>query len=107
MSNSKYKEIQQCTNWHVFCSSRALYRGIERRRIKLNQKGGEYFMELLKRLLVEEDGQGLVEYTLIVVLVALVFWVAIKNTNIGSQLASGWSKVANCVGDPQACSSSS
>jgi Flp pilus assembly pilin Flp len=35
-------------------------------------------MELLKRLLVEEDGQGLVEYTLIVVLVALVFWVAIK-----------------------------
>ena len=35
-------------------------------------------MELLKRLMVEEDGQGLVEYTLIVVLVALVFWVAIK-----------------------------
>ncbi len=34
-------------------------------------------MELLKRLLVEENGQGLVEYTLIVVLVALVFWVAI------------------------------
>ena len=45
-------------------------------------------MELLKRLLVEEDGQGLVEYTLIVVLVALVFWVAIKETNIGSGLAS-------------------
>ena len=40
-------------------------------------------MELLKRLMVEEDGQGLVEYTLIVVLVALVFWVAIKSTNIG------------------------
>jgi hypothetical protein len=30
-------------------------------------------MELLKRLLVEEEGQGLVEYTLIVVLVALGF----------------------------------
>ena len=30
-------------------------------------------MDLLNRLLVEEDGQGLVEYTLIVVLVALVF----------------------------------
>jgi Flp pilus assembly pilin Flp len=29
-------------------------------------------MELLKHLLVEEEGQGLVEYTLIVVLVALV-----------------------------------
>ena len=64
-------------------------------------------MELLKRLLVEEDGQGLVEYTLIVVLVALVFWVAIKNTNIGSQLASGWSRVIACVGDPQACTTSS
>ena len=64
-------------------------------------------MELLKRLLVEEDGQGLVEYTLIVVLVALVFWVAIKNTNIGSQLASGWSKVTACVGDPQNCTTAS
>lgn len=71
------------------------------------RKGGERFMELLKRLLVEEEGQGLVEYTLIVVLVALVFWVAIKNTNIGSQLASGWSKVTACVGDPSACDSSS
>lgn len=64
-------------------------------------------MNLLKRLLVEEDGQGLVEYTLIVVLVALVFWVAIKNTNIGDQLASGWSKVTVCVGAPSACDSAS
>jgi Flp pilus assembly pilin Flp len=46
-------------------------------------------MELLKRLVIEEDGQGLVEYTLIVLLVALVFWVAIKNTNIGSALTQG------------------
>ncbi len=64
-------------------------------------------MNLLKRLLIEEEGQGLVEYTLIVVLVALVFWVAIKNTNVGSQLASGWSKVTACVGDPAGCTSSS
>jgi Flp pilus assembly pilin Flp len=64
-------------------------------------------MELMKRLLVEEDGQGLVEYTLIVVLVALVFWVAIKSTNIGSQLASGWSKVTACVGTPSACDANS
>ena len=63
-------------------------------------------MELLKRLLVEEDGQGLVEYTLMVVLVALVFWVAIKNTNIGSQLASGWSKVTAYIATPSACTSS-
>jgi Flp pilus assembly pilin Flp len=36
----------------------------------------------------------LVEYTLIVV---LVFWVAIKNTNIGSGLAPTWSKISDCV----------
>ena len=64
-------------------------------------------MDSFKRLLVEEDGQGLVEYTLIVVLVALVFWVAIKNTNIGDQLGSGWSKVTSCVTTPSACDSSS
>ena len=64
-------------------------------------------MELFKRLCAEEDGQGLVEYTLIVVLVALVFWVAIKNTNVGNQLASGWSKVTACVGTPESCTSSS
>ena len=62
---------------------------------------------LLKRLRTEEDAQGLVEYTLMVVLVALVFWVAIKNTNVGNQLASGWSKVTACVADPSACNSSS
>ena len=57
-------------------------------------------MELLKRLVVEEEGQGLVEYTLIVLLVALVFWVAIKNTNIGDSLANGWANVKNCIDDP-------
>ena len=64
-------------------------------------------MELFKRLLVEEEGQGLVEYTLIVVLVALVFWVAIKNTNIASGQAAGWSKISDCVSAPSACNSAS
>jgi Flp pilus assembly pilin Flp len=64
-------------------------------------------MELLKRLLGEEDGQGLVEYTLIVILVALVFWVAIKNTDIGNGLSSGWSKVTACVSAPTSCDSAS
>ena len=70
-------------------------------------EGREDTMELLKRLEVEEDAQGLVEYTLIVVLVALVFWVAIKNTNLGSQLASGWSRISACVSDPQGCTTAS
>jgi len=64
-------------------------------------------MDLLQRLWIEEDGQGLVEYTLIVILVALVFWVAIKNTNVGNQLASGWSKVTACLGSPATCDSAS
>jgi Flp pilus assembly pilin Flp len=63
--------------------------------------------KLLGRLLVEDRGQGLVEYTLIVVLVALVFWVAIKSTNIGSGLAAGWSKITDCVSTPTSCNSSS
>jgi Flp pilus assembly pilin Flp len=63
-------------------------------------------MNLLKRLVVEEEGQGLVEYTLIVLLVALVFWVAVKGTNIGSQLADSWGDVSTCLGDPQNCGGS-
>jgi len=57
-------------------------------------------MELFKRLIVEEDGQGLVEYTLIVLLVALVFWVAIKDTNIGSTLSTSWSNIKDCLSNP-------
>ena len=72
-----------------------------------NRKGVRDMRKLLGRLLVEDNGQGLVEYTLIVVLVALVFWVAIKNTNIGSGLAAGWSKVTDCVSTPTSCNSAS
>jgi pilus assembly protein Flp/PilA len=57
------------------------------------KKGGERTMEFLKRLVVEEEGQGLVEYTLIVLLVALVFWVAIRNTNVGTQLQASWGQI--------------
>jgi Flp pilus assembly pilin Flp len=57
-------------------------------------------MNLLKRLVVEEEGQGLVEYTLIVLLVALVFWVAIKDTNIGTSLANAWNDVKAELDNP-------
>ncbi len=60
-------------------------------------------MELLKRLVKEEEGQGLVEYTLIVLLVALVFWVAIRETNIGVELTAAWGKVINCLQTPLTC----
>jgi Flp pilus assembly pilin Flp len=62
-------------------------------------------MLLLKKLLLEEDGQGLVEYTLVVLLVALVFWMGVRNTSVGSSLASGWSRVLDCVSAPLSCSS--
>lgn len=61
-------------------------------------------MELLKRLVVEEEGQGLVEYTLIVLLVALVFWVAIRDTNIGAELSAAWGSVITCLQSPLTCS---
>jgi Flp pilus assembly pilin Flp len=60
-------------------------------------------MEVLKRLVVEEEGQGLVEYTLIVLLVALVFWVAVRDTDIGGALSSAWGSVITCLGDVFAC----
>jgi Flp pilus assembly pilin Flp len=61
------------------------------------KKGGERTMELLKRLVVEEEGQGLVEYTLIVLLVALVFWVAVKGTNADQALTNAWTSIVDCL----------
>jgi pilus assembly protein Flp/PilA len=59
-------------------------------------------MNLLKRLVVEEEGQGLVEYTLIVLLVALVFWVAIRGTNVNAALANAWNNVIGELNNPLA-----
>ena len=44
-----------------------------------------------------QKGQGLVEYTLIVVLVSLVFWTGVKNTKVGSSFQSQWGNVRDCV----------
>jgi len=55
---------------------------------------------LLRKLLNDTDGQGLVEYTLIVFLVAFVFWVAIKDTTAGTAMGDMWSKVSDCVATP-------
>jgi Flp pilus assembly pilin Flp len=64
-------------------------------------------MSFTKKLLHTNDGQALVEYTLLVLLVALVFWVGIKNANVGSALSDGWNKIAACMGDVVSCSSAS
>jgi Flp pilus assembly pilin Flp len=60
-------------------------------------------MSLLKRLWLEDGGQGMVEYTLVMVLVALVFWMGVRDTNVGTSLAQGWSRVLNCVTTPLTC----
>jgi Flp pilus assembly pilin Flp len=61
-------------------------------------------MNLLKRLCQEEDGQGLMEYTLVVVLVALVFWLGVKDTSVGDSLATNWAKILDCVTASFSCS---
>jgi Flp pilus assembly pilin Flp len=53
---------------------------------------------------MEEDGQGLVEYTLVVLLVAFVFWIGVKNTEVGESLGNAWQKVMDCVTSPASCS---
>jgi len=61
-------------------------------------------MDLLKRLYRKENGQGLVEYTLVVLLMALVFWMGVRDTQVGDKLAQAWAKVLNCVTSPFSCS---
>ncbi len=51
-------------------------------------------MELLKRLMTEEEGQGIVEYALIVALVVFVIWSAVTVAGIGE----GVSDIFNAVG---------
>ena len=67
------------------------------------QEIGDEKMQLWKRLWQEENGQGLVEYTLVVVLVALVFWMGVRDTNVGVSLSNGWSRVVSCVTSPFSC----
>lgn len=61
-------------------------------------------MNLLKRLWREEHGQGLIEYTFVVLLVALSFWLGVRDTDIGASLANSLAKVADCVLSPFSCS---
>jgi pilus assembly protein Flp/PilA len=59
-------------------------------------------IELLRRLLVEEEGQGIVEYALILGLVVFGIWVAIKTTDIGTTVSALFTNVKKQVED---CSS--
>jgi Flp pilus assembly pilin Flp len=61
-------------------------------------------MKIINKLR-DQRGQGLMEYTLVVFLVALVFWGGMKGTNIGDELAVSWSKVIDCISTPFSCGS--
>jgi Flp pilus assembly pilin Flp len=60
-------------------------------------------MSLLKRIWREENGQSLTEYTLMIVLVALVFWMGVRDTHVGQSLAQAWTKVLDCITSPFSC----
>ncbi len=54
-------------------------------------------MELLKRLMTEEEGQGIVEYALIVALVVFIIWVAVKATGIGNKVSAVFVEVGKTL----------
>jgi Flp pilus assembly pilin Flp len=90
---------QELTFWHQGCAMPGRDTTASRKATK-----GERVMKLIKNLR-NERGQGLMEYTLIVFLVALVFWGGMRSTNIGDELAGSWSKVIDCIATPFSCGS--
>jgi hypothetical protein len=54
-----------------------------------------------------QKGQALMEYTLLLMMVTMVFWVGIKNSDMSQELARAWSRVSDCIEVPMACDSGS
>jgi len=60
-------------------------------------------MDILKRLVVEEEGQGIVEYTLMIGLIVLGVWVAVDLLDIPGSVSTLWNNVdAEITGAPAA-----
>jgi hypothetical protein len=55
--------------------------------------------------MTSQRAQGLIEYSLILFLVCFVFWVGIKDTDIGGVVASQWTKITACLNAPLSCAS--
>jgi len=53
--------------------------------------------QILKRLVVEEKGQGITEYALILGLVVLAIWIAVSATDIGNQITDLFNRVGAVV----------
>ena len=60
--------------------------------------------DLLKRLLVEEEGQGITEYALILGLVVFGIWAIVRATDLGATIAQLFTnvkgEVSNCSASP-------
>ena len=54
--------------------------------------------DLLKRLLVEEEGQGITEYALILGLIVFGVWVLINSSNIGEAITTLFTNVTGEIG---------
>jgi len=54
-----------------------------------------------------QNGQALIEYTLLLMMVTLVFWVGVRNSDLANEMSSAWSRVSECVEVPVACDSAS
>ncbi len=57
-------------------------------------------MDILKRLMFDEDGQGVIEYTLMVGLVVLALWAAVFLFDIPAAIGNLWSSVSTALNDP-------
>lgn len=54
-----------------------------------------------------QKGQALMEYTFLLMMVTMVFWVGIKSSGISRELERAWSRVSDCVEAPMVCDSGS
>ena len=54
-------------------------------------------LDLLKRLMTEENGQGIVEYTLMIGIVVLMIWVAVNASGLPPFLSQTWNNVESVI----------
>jgi len=54
-------------------------------------------MTVLKRLIVEEEGQGLVEYSLILALVVIGIWAAVALLDIPETISGIWTSISDAL----------
>ncbi len=54
-------------------------------------------MELLRRLIVQEEGQDIVEYALMIGVIVITIWLAISFSGIEDTLSNIWSAVGSAL----------